>query len=112
MPRRKVKDSLDYDRILVMLQQKRQEMDEAIVVIERLALGQPKRPEQLPSSTKAAVPHEVARPSKRNISPAGLKRMSEASKKRWSEHRKAAKTGTGASRPPVAPKAKPRKSAA
>lgn len=94
-----------------MLQQKRQEMDEAIVVIERLALGQPKRPEQLPSSKKAAVPHEVARPSKRNISPAGLKRMSEASKKRWAQHRKAAKTATAATRRSAAPKEKPKKGA-
>lgn len=99
-----------------MLQQKRQEMDEAIVVIERLAQGESKRPGPLPSpgpkTAKAtAGPHGAVNPSKRKITAAGLKRMSEASKKRWAEHRKTAKAATAVTRPSVARKEKPKKGA-
>jgi hypothetical protein len=105
------RQTLDYDHILTVLKQKRQQIGEAMVAIERLRLsemggqGTPPNWDALQSAEPELTASEPAPPpppppppppamKKHVISAAGKKRIIEATKKRWALAR-AAKEAAG-----------------
>jgi hypothetical protein len=83
---------MDILKMLAELRQERQQVEEAILVIERLAVGaQGKRRGRPPKWMSAAAgPAPSAAPKKWSVSEAGRKRMAEAQRKRWAAKRAAA----------------------
>jgi hypothetical protein len=71
----------EIDAQIAKLQQARALLSGTTASPRRSGPGRPK------SSTKAAAP-KTAAPRKRKLSPEGRKRIAEAMKKRWAEHRK------------------------
>jgi hypothetical protein len=95
--------TLDYDHILTVLKQKRQQIEEAMVAIERLRLSEMEgrgTPPNWDASQSAELELTASEPAppparkKRVISAAGRKRIIEATKKRWASVR-AAKEAAG-----------------
>jgi hypothetical protein len=82
---------MDTLKMLAELRQERNQLDEAIQVIERLAAGQGRRRGRPPAwMAKAAPEPNGASPRKRKpFSAATRKKMAAAQKKRWAEIRKA-----------------------
>jgi hypothetical protein len=93
----------DYDYILAMLTAKREQIEEAILAIERLKTselgGRGKvpgwnAPSNAVTEPTASQPAPAPAKKKRQISAAGRKRIIEATKKRWANQR-AAKEAAG-----------------
>jgi hypothetical protein len=95
---------LDYDHILVVLKDKRLQIEEAILAIEKLKLSEmggrgtplnwdaPLTAELKPTASEPAL---APAKKKRLLSAAGKKRIIEANQKRWAEIR-ASKEAAGA----------------
>src|SRR3954470_21125195 len=89
---------IGYKQILAALRMKREQIDEVIISIERLARDEEKEPERRDSRAVRAVPDSAPTSAKRHISAEGRKRIVAAAKKRWRLIRaakKAAGTETG-----------------
>lgn len=80
---------LNYNQILSSLRQKREQIEEAISVIERLAMSDGE-PTSLPGATahKSSTTGTPAK-KKRHISAEGRKRIAEATRRRWAAKRAA-----------------------
>jgi hypothetical protein len=80
-------NSLNYDQILAALRLKREQIDEAILAIERLARSEEKGGRHFPqvqrTLTESASAGTPVSPKKRVLSEAGRKRIIVAAKKRW-----------------------------
>ncbi len=72
-------------QMLEELRSERQRLEEAILVIERLAAGGARRRGRPPKwmSKVTSVDGTATQPKKRSVSVAGRKRMAAAQKKRW-----------------------------
>lgn len=86
---------MDIAKILAELKAELAAIDEAMVVLQRLAYGQGKRRGRPPAwmrAVKASLPAESAKPakttSKRVISPEMRARMAAGQRKRWAEYHK------------------------
>jgi hypothetical protein len=87
-------DSLGYGQILAALRLKRERIEEAILVIERLAREEAGRSGNVPDWLKARKSGNrssgvAPAKKKRTISEAGRKRIAEATRKRWAAKRAA-----------------------
>ncbi len=82
---------MDFVKILAELRQEGEQLQEAILVIEHLAMGQGK-PRGRPPAWMAEAQHESAsqRPrKKRVVTPEARAKMAAAQKRRWEAYRKA-----------------------
>jgi hypothetical protein len=86
---------LGYEDILTALRLKREQIEEAILTIERLSAGErgaaAKRTASFSSQAAVRSSIPTAAPKKRTISAAGRKRIAEAMRKRWAAKRVAQK---------------------
>ena len=92
--------TLNYNQILVALRQKREQIEQAILIIERLAEGEDTGRVSVPGSTRKQPSRDNLPAKKHRISAAGRKRIAEASRKRWAAKRAAdaaAAKGSGTS---------------
>jgi hypothetical protein len=80
---------LNYDQILSALRQRREQIEEAILVMERLARGEANQPASLASISTAKRPGRPPARKKRFISEEGRRRIAEATRKRWAAKRAA-----------------------
>jgi hypothetical protein len=80
-------------QMLEELRSERQRLEEAILVIERLAAGGARRRGRPPKwmSKVTSVDGTETQPKKRSVSAAGRKRMAAAQKKRWAAKKAEAK---------------------
>jgi hypothetical protein len=88
------KTTLNYDQILSALRLKREQIEEAILVIEHLARDERGHGRTQPAwvAQKSASQGSVARnrvPKKRTLSAAGRERIASAARKRWAAKRAA-----------------------
>jgi hypothetical protein len=87
--------TLTYDEILGSLRRKRQAIEEAILIIERLARDSGQRAGAPPPWVKKAQSEPgKAVPKKRRLTPQGRKRIADAMKKRWAAKRAATAAAT------------------
>jgi hypothetical protein len=84
--------TLNYAQILSALRQKREQIDEAITLIQQLAESDLSKPASLTGKTSTAHSRGTA-PKRRQISAAGRKRIAEAAKRMWAARRAAGTTG-------------------
>ena len=84
---------MDILKMLADLRQERQQVEEAILVVERLASAtrgkRRGRPPKWMSAVNAGTPSTQGPKKTRVVSAAGRKRMAEAQKKRWAAIRAA-----------------------
>ena len=87
---------MDFSRVLDELRSERQKLDEAILVMERLAAGSRGKRRGRPPKWVSALTAERSGPAKkRSFSAAARKRIAQAQKKRWAAIRaKSKKTPT------------------
>jgi hypothetical protein len=82
-------EGMDIQKMIAELRAEHQQINEAILVIERLAVGgagkRRGRPPKWMSMVSGGTSEAVAPTAKRTVSPAARKRMSAAQKKRWAE---------------------------
>jgi hypothetical protein len=81
-------NTLNYQQILAALRLQREQIEEAILVIERLARGQAAEPANLaslPTAKRRGRPPAAAK--KRTISEEGRRRIAEATRRRWAKKR-------------------------
>ena len=85
---------MDILKMLAELRSEREQLDEAILTLQRLAAGQGKRrgrPPKWMSATKPADETPVEPEKKRTMSAAGRKKVAAAQKKRWAAKKAEAK---------------------
>jgi hypothetical protein len=83
---------MDFTKILAELRQEREQLQEAILVIERLATGTGKRRGRPPawmSTAQHGPASQVGPRKKRILTPEARARMAAAQKRRWAAYRKA-----------------------
>jgi hypothetical protein len=83
---------MDITKMLSELRSEREQIEQAILVIERLAQGQGKRrgrPPKWMSEMKSDAPADGEPGKKRVVSAAARKRMAEAQRKRWAAKKQA-----------------------
>jgi hypothetical protein len=89
---------MDILKMLADLRAEREQIEQAIMAIERLAVGTRGKRRGRPPSWMTAATEEVAEAAtfstKRTVSAAARKKMADAQKKRWAE--KKAQTGSKA----------------
>ena len=80
---------MDVEQMLVELRQERELLEEAILVLERIARGEDAKPRRgrPPKALSANGGTSTEKPRKRELSPEGRARIAEAAKKRWAEAR-------------------------
>ncbi len=89
MPRGKAKqDNETLEMALIGFEQKKVEIDEKIRQLRSLLSGSPVPSPKKSAGRKAKTEEEVPTRTKRTLSPAARKRIAQAQKKRWAEHRK------------------------
>jgi hypothetical protein len=89
-------NDMDMSEILAELRSEQQRLDEAILVLQRLATGGRKRrgrPPKWIAAATSAVTVPVKQSGKRTVSLAARKRMAAAQRKRWAKVRRG-ETGT------------------
>jgi hypothetical protein len=85
---------MDIEKVLSELREEREQIDAAILALERLARGSGKRRGRPPkwmllSPSEGAAAPAPQQPKKRRFSAEARKRMAEAQRKRWAARQKA-----------------------
>jgi hypothetical protein len=83
---------MDVTKMIAELRSQRDQLDEAIIALERMIRGTGKRrgrPPKWLSAASAEEPVKKERKKKRVVSPEARKRMAEAQRRRWEAARKA-----------------------
>ncbi len=80
---------MDILKMIAELRAERQSIEQAVVVLERLASSHGKRRGRPPAWLAAAKVTPIETTAKRTVSPEARKRMAAAQRKRWAAARKA-----------------------
>ena len=86
--RRAIMEPMDISKMLDELKAEREAVEQAILVLERIASGRGKRRGRPPKWMTGAIPATQTGPKKRTFSPESRARMAAAQRKRWAKDRK------------------------